>query len=202
MKPSTKRILSSLLATTALAGSSTVSASVQSPGHSAVVPLALSGATEVPNIPEPKDGILQGGFCTPDVHVFNKNQTVPGIKKGTTDQNHIVFSVNVAPKSENDTSGNFDLHHVKVYVAISDANHQVLKRIRLPLTEPPRVDPHTGTPFFVQCVWLHTPAPHGVYFDFPTGKYYYRFVAEEQVGTAHQVWYWAPNNNTFTITNS
>lgn len=205
MKRLTGAVLGGCFSLAAMVVPFTASAATISTNHgSQAFQIKLSGATEVPINAEPKDGILQGGFCTPDVHVFNENQVVPGLAPGSTDENHIVFAVNVAPQSKNAQAiKNFNLSDVKVNVLLYGANHQFLGKMNLPETVQGRVDPHTGKQFFVQCLWLQKPQNGGVYLGLPTGEYTYKFEATvTNPNGGHPVTHtrdWVPSNNTFTI---
>lgn len=133
------------------------------------------------------DGIIQGGFCIPDVHVYSKSEFADG--------KIILFSAGVkesavmdltdpeaAYKALLDYSKSFT-----IYVEIKSNGQGILE---LPLS-PHGVDPKSGKPF-----WL-TP----LFNDLPTGDYNYSFKAKanDTKGNGHVLGTWVPKNHKFTI---
>jgi hypothetical protein len=187
-------VLAGLLATV----SAPLTAAAEGKADPPAFQIKLSGATGVVQ-PEPKDGILSGGYCLPDIHIFDKAEIVQ-TPWGSV-PNHIVFAVHVEPQANNKaTVSNFNLNDVKVNVMIYGSGNDLVATV--PLEIHPGIDPNTGTEFFVQCIFLNGPYQTNL----PTGEYSYKFEATVKNpkgdNPSEHVRQWVPSNNTFTIVDS
>lgn len=183
-------VLAGLLATV----SAPLTTSAKGTAGAAPFQIKMSGATEIVQ-PEPKDGILSGGYCLPDIHLFDKSEIV-NTPFGQA-PNHMVFAVHVTAQSNSPKASPINLKDTNVEVLIYASGGDLVATVPMPLS--PVKDPNTGTDFFVQCIFLDGPNKT----DLPTGEYSYKFkatVKNAQGDTKQRQW--VPSNNKFTIVDS
>lgn len=166
----------------------------------------VSGATELPQ-PDPVNGILAGGACSPDTNQFNLAQKlVTNVSTGKPEPNHMVFAVQITPGDKNTSKVLTEADIAKdttVYVRIYDAAGNFIRLYNVPKSATP--DPNTKNPYFVQCVWLSN-AQLATKFNetmLPAGTYRYNFlvsVSDPKTGLIQKTW--TPSDNTFTLVDS